>query len=109
MGWRGVSGMRRSLLHVVDVSMVCFISWLVPAPPSVLGFEQPIMEGGSALFKKFNVWFIMAGTPAGWLLAKERKDRVCLTQCYWQCNSAHALLNRVQQGHHQGRGPAEVS
>lgn len=28
---------------------------------SAAGFEKPILEGGAALFKTYNVWFIMAG------------------------------------------------
>lgn len=27
------------------------------------GFEQPILTGGEGLFKKYNVWFMMAGEP----------------------------------------------
>lgn len=28
--------------------------------PCSTGFETPILQGGEALFKKYNVWFIMA-------------------------------------------------
>lgn len=38
-----------------------FLPLTAAAPPIIAGFEQPILEGGSALFDKFNVWFIMAG------------------------------------------------
>lgn len=51
------------------------------APFLLVGFEQPILEGGSALFKKFNVWFIMAGTSvvlAGTVPAVEGRGGTCL-------------------------------
>ena len=30
------------------------------APAARAGFETPILQGGEALFKKYNVWFILA-------------------------------------------------
>lgn len=39
------------------------------------GFEQPILEGGAALFRDHNVWFILAGGRRAWgrTLASSRR------------------------------------
>lgn len=81
----------------------CAVTSRLPLPA---GYETSILQGAGALFKSFNVWYVMAGEPTC------QAFLACGRLSHAQQNDGSFMLStirRVQYRYHQGARSSRVS